>query len=62
MPAFPYLFETAQGGPPPPNSIAVPPGKAKAGVTYIVPTARGRQLIAYLISLNKTFPLPEAKQ
>jgi cytochrome c oxidase cbb3-type subunit II len=62
MPGFEYLFEEVKGGTPPATAIKVPPGKGKNGVTHIVPKERGRQLIAYLISLNKTFPLPEANQ
>lgn len=63
MPRFNYLFtEVKEGQVAPPNAITVPAPLRKDNITHIVPNARGNALIQYLISLNKTFPLPEANQ
>ncbi len=62
MPRFEYLFDEVKGGAPPPGAIRIPATQQKNGVTHIVLKDRGRQLIAYLISLNQSFPLPEANQ
>ncbi len=60
MPRFEYLFEEART--PLAGAIRIPTQHQANGVTHILPTERGRNLIIYLISLNKTFPLPEAQQ
>jgi cytochrome c oxidase cbb3-type subunit II len=63
MPRFNYFFnEIKEGQPAPPGAIVIPAPLRKDGITHIVPNARGNHLILYLISLNKTFPLPEANQ
>lgn len=62
MPPHPFLFETgddparAPGG-----ATMLPPEWQTEKVKYIVPTARGRFLVDYLMSLDKQFPLPEAQ-
>lgn len=61
MPRFEYLFTEGKGTPPA-GSIRIPEGQVKNGVTHIVPTERGRALIAYLKALNQSYPLPEANQ
>lgn len=63
MPRFNYFFnEIKEGQSAPPNAIVVPAPLRKNSISHIVPNARGNSLILYLISLNKTFPLPEANQ
>jgi cytochrome c oxidase cbb3-type subunit 2 len=62
MPRYEYLFTEVKGGKVPEGAIRIPAAMQKDGVTHIVPKDRGRQLIAYLISLNQSFPLPEANQ
>ena len=62
MPRFEYLFrEVRDGDVVPADAIKVPTGR-RNGVSHIVPTDRGRALIAYLLRLNQSFPLPEANQ
>lgn len=62
MPRFEYLFrEVREGDVVPLDSIKIPAGR-RPGVSHIVPNDRGRALIAYLLRLNQSFPLPEANQ
>jgi cytochrome c oxidase cbb3-type subunit 2 len=68
MPRYRYLFVEVKDGealPPgafPTDVVKVPKPLQKNGITQLVPTERGKALIEYLKSLNKTFPLPEAQQ
>jgi len=63
MPRFNYLFsEVKKGRVAPPGAIVVPAPLQRNGVTHIVANARGNALILYLLSLNQSFPLPEATQ
>jgi cytochrome c oxidase cbb3-type subunit II len=68
MPPFAYLFtalkegEALPAGAFPGDVIQIPPQFHKNGITRLVPSDRGKALIEYLKSLNKTFPLPEAAQ
>ena len=68
MPRFNYLFvelkegEALPAGAFPGDLIKLPKTKQGGEVAQIVPTERGKALIEYLKSLNKTFPLPEAAQ
>lgn len=62
MPRYDYLFREITAGaatPPGADAVAVPGG---GKVTHIVPTDRGRALIAYLKRLNQSYPLAEANQ
>lgn len=63
MPPFGFLFEregpAADGGPPRPR-VRMPEGLLDEN-EYIVPTARGRNLVAYLKSLKTDDSLPEAR-
>lgn len=62
MPRFEYLFrEVREGDVVPLDAIKIPAGR-RPGVSHIVPNDRGRALIAYLLRLNQSFPLPEANQ
>jgi cytochrome c oxidase cbb3-type subunit 2 len=60
MPAFPFLFAIRQG---PARSgekvISLPPQYARAGET-VVATQQARDLVAYLLSLDHTYPILSA--
>ncbi len=60
MPAFPFLFrEVAGPAPSGEKAVSLPPQYAKTGVT-ILPTPEAKDLVAYLLSLDHTYPvLPE---
>lgn len=61
MPPYSYLFKTVKRGQEPTeNAIKLPGQWGEGDVTHIVPTARAEELVAYLKTLNKSFPLPEA--
>jgi cytochrome c oxidase cbb3-type subunit 2 len=59
MPAFPYLYDVvdATAVPAGKTSYAVPGGKLPDG-KVIVPTADADALVAYLLSLKRTYPVP----
>lgn len=57
MPAFPFLFSVHPGAPAPgEKAINLPPQYARAGMT-VVATQKGRDLVAYLLSLDHTYPI-----
>ena len=57
MPAFPFLFSVHPGAPAPgEKAINLPPQYARAGVT-VVATQQGLDLVAYLLSLDHTYPI-----
>ena len=57
MPAFPFLFAEHQGSPAPDEKVInLPPQYARAGVT-VVATQEARDLVAYLLSLDHTYPI-----
>jgi len=63
MPRFEYLFREIRGGEMvSADAIKIPPGRQPGDATHIVPTDRGRALIAYLKRLDQSYPLPEANQ
>jgi cytochrome c oxidase cbb3-type subunit II len=56
MPAYPYLFEVRQGAAQPGEVVVnLPPAYAKAG-EVVVAKPEALALVAYLISLNRTYP------
>lgn len=58
MPPFPYLFEEVKrGAGPAENALPIP---ASRPGYEIVPTEKAVQLVEYLLSLDRTSPLPEA--
>lgn len=62
MPPHPFLFEEgADMQHVPHGAIMLPAEWQTSEVKYIVPNARGKALVDYLISLNRQFPLPEAQ-
>lgn len=57
MPAYPYLFETKQKPEQEDVVVSLPPQyQPKAGV--VVATQEAKDLVAYLLSLNRTYPAP----
>jgi cbb3-type cytochrome oxidase cytochrome c subunit len=61
MPAFRFLFEVRKiGAQPSPDALALPKDFAPADGLEVVPTARARELAAYLVSLKANQPLYEA--
>jgi cytochrome c oxidase cbb3-type subunit II len=60
MPAFPFLFAAHQGPPAPgEKAINLPPQYARAGET-VVATPEAMDLVAYLLSLDHTYPILSA--
>ena len=59
MPAFPYLYEVKDAASVPAGTTAyeVPGGRLPKG-KVIVPTADAEALVAYLVSLKRTYPVP----
>jgi cytochrome c oxidase cbb3-type subunit 2 len=55
MPAYPYLFEAKGALEPGDVAVSVPPGTAPAGKT-IVATPAALDLVAYLKSLDRSYP------
>jgi cbb3-type cytochrome c oxidase subunit III len=59
MPAFPWLFQVVEKAPPGDQQVPLPPSVApRQGV--VVPTADGKALVAYLLSLKQP-PFPQAQ-
>jgi cytochrome c oxidase cbb3-type subunit 2 len=52
MPAFPWLFEVKAAAGPDELVVPLPPGHAPA-TGVVVPNARGRALVAYLLSRHQ---------
>lgn len=62
MPPHPFLFTVgADPGGPPFDGVALPAEWQTPTAKYIVPNARGRFLVDYLLSLDKRAALPEAE-
>jgi len=61
MPGFPFLFtETTGPAPAGEKAVNLPPRYAKPGVT-VLPTQEAKDLVAYLLSLDHTYPILQAK-
>ncbi len=61
MPAFPFLFATQRVEVERPhNALAFPAGQEPPG-GVVVPTDRAANLVAYLLSLDHSYPVPEAQ-
>ncbi len=61
MPRYPFLFTVIlNAARVPPDALRLP-DEWSAEPAWIVPTRRGAQLTAYLMSLNHSYELPEAK-
>lgn len=62
MPAFPYLFEKRKiESAPSPEALLLEGNEVEADYE-IVPTQDARNLVAYLLSLDRTYPLKEAPE
>ncbi len=65
MPPFRFLFETRKvGDTPSPDALKIPdefPDEQPPPGYEIVPTERGRELVAYLLSLKLDYELPESR-
>lgn len=57
MPAYPYLFEVKDEAAPGDVVVSLPEGYAPAG-KVVVARSRAKDLVAYLRSLDRTFPAP----
>ncbi|NMF89630.1 cbb3-type cytochrome c oxidase subunit II [Aromatoleum petrolei] len=55
MPAYPFLFEIKKEAAPGDKVVALPPQFAPAG-GVVVATQEAQDLVAYLLSLDRTFP------
>jgi cytochrome c oxidase cbb3-type subunit 2 len=61
MPPFRYLFRVQKiGGEPSPDALNLPKGFAPPAGYEVVPTAKARELAAYLLSLQADVPLHDA--
>lgn len=56
MPSYPFLFETKDKPEKGDVEVALPPGRAPAG-QVVVATREAQDLVAYLKSLNRTYPV-----
>jgi cytochrome c oxidase cbb3-type subunit II len=63
MPAYRWLFETREiQGQPSTDAVKLEGAVAPPSGYEIVPTAEGKALVEYLLSLKKDYPLPEAPE
>jgi cytochrome c oxidase cbb3-type subunit 2 len=61
MAPAPFLFEVRQvAGQRPHDAVDMPPGTLPPGFV-LVPTSRGRALVAYLLSLDQSYAVTEAR-
>jgi cytochrome c oxidase cbb3-type subunit 2 len=63
MPAYRWLFETREiQGQPSTDAVKLEGETAPPSNYEVVPTAEGKALVGYLLSLKKNYPLPEAPE
>ena len=63
MPAYRWLFETREiQGQPSADAVKLEGEMAPPSGYEVVPTAEGKALVGYLLSLKKNYPLPEAPE
>jgi cytochrome c oxidase cbb3-type subunit 2 len=63
MPAYRWLFETREiQGQPSVDAVKLEGAIAPPSGNEVVPTAEGKALVEYLLSLKKNYPLPEAPE
>jgi cytochrome c oxidase cbb3-type subunit 2 len=63
MPAYRWLFETREiQGQPSADALKLQGAEAPSPGYEVVPTAEGKALVGYLLSLKKNYPLPEAPE
>ena len=61
MPPHPFLFDVGAEKTIPPDGVALPQEWQTPEAKYIIPNSRGRFLVDYLMSLDKSVMLPEAQ-
>ena len=61
MPSFPFLFDEKQQVEPGDDVVELPPGAARPGVVVVVAKPDARNLVDYLLSLNRNFPRGDAR-
>jgi cytochrome c oxidase cbb3-type subunit 2 len=59
MPPFPWLFEEKLSAGPGETALVIPDSVSPRG-KVVVPTAEGKALVAYLLSLNHTYPVSQS--
>ena len=57
MPAYPFLFETKAKAAPGDTVVWIPPGSARNGKVIVAKPA-AMDLVAYLLALDHTYPVP----
>ncbi len=63
MPAYRWLFETREiQGQPSADAVKLEGADAPPSGYEVVPTAEGKALVEYLLSLKQNYPLPEAPE
>jgi len=63
MPAYRWLFHTQEvQGQPSVDAVKLEGAEAPPAGYEVVPTAQGKELVEYLLSLKKNYPLPEAPE
>jgi cytochrome c oxidase cbb3-type subunit 2 len=60
MPEYPFLFDVLENPQPVPNRAVQLPEEWAERPTWILPNQRGIQLVEYLLSLDRNYPVPEA--
>jgi cytochrome c oxidase cbb3-type subunit 2 len=61
MPAFAFLYDVSEiKGAPSAERLILPPPYAPAAGYQVVPKSEAKALVAYLLSLNQSYDLPEA--
>lgn len=58
MPSYPFLFETKSKAESDDVTVQLPPGRAPGGST-VVASREAQDLVAYLLSLNRSYPVVE---
>lgn len=61
MPAYPFLFTESDVAPQQTRAVQLPPEFSKNG-SYIVPTQAALDLVAYLLALDRTYPVEQLPQ
>jgi cytochrome c oxidase cbb3-type subunit II len=63
MPAYRWLFETREiQGQPSSDAVKLEGADAPPSGYEVIPTAEGKALVGYLLSLKRNYPLPEAPE
>ncbi len=60
MPSYPYLFEARDQVQTGEAAVSVPPGWGPSGKRYVVAKQEALDLVAYLLALDRTYPVIDA--